>query len=77
MAKKQRDCHERRMTFAHLRLFSITRTNRKLSLFVYLRLDERAYIEAMNIRNKKETQSMLVETIHTWGEELRRKKWER
>lgn len=34
------------------------------------RLDERAYIEAMNIRNKKETKSMLVETIHKWRQEL-------
>ncbi len=35
------------------------------------RLDEQALREAMNIRNKKETKSMLVDTIHTWGEELR------
>jgi predicted transposase YdaD len=35
------------------------------------RLDEQALREAMNIRNKKETKSMLVDTIHTWSEELR------
>ncbi len=29
------------------------------------RLDEEALREAMNIRNKKETKSMLVDTIHT------------
>ncbi len=35
------------------------------------RLEERAFYEAMNIKNKMETKSMLVETIHKWGEEIR------
>ncbi len=34
-------------------------------------MDERAYADAMNIRNKKETKSMLVNTIQKWREELR------
>ncbi len=36
-----------------------------------MRLDERAYIEAMNIRNKKETKSMLSQAIHQLKEEFK------
>lgn len=41
-------------------------------LLLNKRLDESAFYEALSIRNKKETKSMLVDTIHTWGEEIRR-----
>ena len=42
-------------------------------LLLHERLDERAYIEAMGIKNKKESKSMLVESIHKWEQELREK----
>ncbi len=35
------------------------------------RLDVCAYFEAMNIKNRKEVKSMLVETIHNWAKDLR------
>ncbi len=40
-------------------------------LLLNKRLDERALYEAMNIRNKMETTSMLVNTIQTWGQEIK------